>query len=127
MPESVIPDPLPDEGFKVPLRVSFTGIKKMPHLALSHNQIFPLLILLADGVEFRVFIKRKKSYSQVERIDALETFATHNVIIVWKDSAFAFVGNVRDKELFREVLRFFQRRQLRLSDSARQALNAPIH
>jgi hypothetical protein len=104
IPESIIPDPLPVAGFQVPLRVSFTGMKKVRHLALFYNQIFPQLILYADGIEFRVFIKRKKSYSQVERIEALETFATHNVIIVWKDSAFAFVGNVRDEKLFHEYL-----------------------
>lgn len=125
MSEWSIPEPLPSTGFQVPLRVSFTGMKKMPHIALCYNQIFPLLVLYPDGVEFRVFIKRKKDYSQIERIDALETFATHNVIIVWKDSAFAFVGNVRDANLFRDVLRFFQRKQLPLSDSARQVLDAP--
>lgn len=81
--------------------------------------------LYPDGVEFRVFIKRRKSYSQIERIDALKTVATRNVVIVWKDSVFAFVGNVRDEESFYEVLQFFRRKGLPLSDSARQLLDAP--
>jgi hypothetical protein len=40
-----IPYPLPEEGFNIPLRAAFTGIKNVPHLALTHSSISPKLTL----------------------------------------------------------------------------------
>lgn len=122
MEKITLPDPLPSEGFKIPLRAAFTGLKGMPLIALSHNSIAPLLRLFADGVEFRVFIPRKKSFADIERVDAAQGFATQNVIFIWKDSAFAFVGNVGDADNLRAVLRFLQKRGVLLGETARRVL-----
>ena len=40
-----IPYPLPEEGFNIPLRAAFRGIKNVPHLALTHSSISPKLTL----------------------------------------------------------------------------------
>jgi len=120
-----IPNPLPADGFKVPVRATFTGPKSAPLIALSNNSMFPLLKLYDDGVEFRVFIKRKKSYADIERVDAARTVLTDNVVFVWKDSVFTFTANVRGEALLRELLHLLEHRGVPLSDSARRVLDAP--
>ncbi len=125
MSEAHIPDPLPITGFKLPLRASFTGIKSAPLLAMADNSIAPLLKLYDDHIEYRVILKGKKDYAQIERIEAVQGFGTQNVILIWRDSNFTFTGNLRQEEWLRELLRFFQRRQLPLSASALQVLDAP--
>ncbi len=65
-----IPEPLPSDGFRIPLCAAFTGLKGLPLIALSKNSIAPLLMLYADGVKFRVFIQRKKGFADFERVDA---------------------------------------------------------
>ena len=117
-----IPEPPPSDGFKIPLRVAFTGLKGLPLIALSKNSIAPLLMVYADGVQFRVFIQRKKGFADIERVDAVQGFLTQNVIIIWKDSAFAFVGNLDDVDNLRALLQFFQRRGVPLGEKAQRLL-----
>jgi hypothetical protein len=121
-----IPNPIPSEGFKVPLRASFTGPKGAPLIAMSDNSLFPLLKLYEDRLEFRVFIKGRKSYADIERVLAHHGLGTDNIVFFWKDSAFAFTANVKGKELLQEILGFLQRRGVPLDESALKILNAPI-
>jgi hypothetical protein len=121
-----IPDHLPLEGLKIPLRAAFTGPKSTPLIAMYDNSIFPLLKLYEDGLEFRVFIKRRKSYADIERVLARQRIWTDNVSILWKDSVFAFTANVRGKELLQELLRFLQRRGVPLGESATRVLQKTI-
>ena len=122
MDKIALPNPLPPEGVKIPLRAAFSGLKGMPLVALSHNSIAPLLRLSADSIEFRVIIQRKKSYMDIERVDAAQGFATQNLAIIWKDSAFAFVGNLGDADNLRTVLQFLQKRGVPLGKTAQRVL-----
>ena len=111
MSEWTIPDPLPPSGLRVPIRAAFTGIKSVPLLALAENSIAPLLVLYDDGLECRVF-KRRRDYSQVERVEASQGLWTQNVVFVWKDDSFTFIGNLIHEQRLRELLRFLERRVL---------------
>ena len=126
MSEVVIPDPLPANGFKVPLRATFTGPKSAPLVALSHNSMFPLLKLYNDSVEFRVFIQRRKSYTDIERVEIARSFLTDNVIFVWKDSVFTFTANVSGEKILQELARFLQRHGVPLAESAQQVVNERV-
>ncbi len=126
MEKMVIPDPLPPDGFRVPLRACFTGTKGSAWVAMSHNSIAPLLQLYGDGAKFRVFIPRRKSYGDIELVDARQTIGTQNVRLVWKDSNFTFVGNLGDAENLRTLLAFFEQKGAPLSDNARRLLHAPV-
>ncbi len=125
MPENSIPNPLPAQGYKVPVRVAFTGPKSAPLAAMSKNGIFPLLKLYDDGVEFRVFVRGKKNYADIERVQARRGFMTENIIFFWKDSPFTFTANVGGRECLTELLQFLQARGVPLDESARKILAAP--
>jgi len=93
-------------------------------LALAENSIAPLLVLYDDGLECRVFFKRRRDYSQVERVEAAQGLWTQNVVFVWKDDNFTFIGNLIHKQRLRELLRFLERKGLPLADSALKVLEA---
>jgi hypothetical protein len=65
-----IPDHLPLEGLRIPLRAAFTGPQGAPLIALSQNSNFPLLQLDKDELEFQAFIKRRKGYTDIEGVEA---------------------------------------------------------
>jgi hypothetical protein len=117
-----IPYPLPDEGFKIPLRAAFTGIKNVPHLALTHSSISPKLTLYNTEIEYGVVRGSKKPYSDIERVEVFQTIATNNVIFIWQDSMFTFTANLRHEEHLPELLRFLQSRMVQLSGSAHKVL-----
>lgn len=114
------PSSLPTDGLNIPLRASFSGMKRRPILALGHNSINPLLRLFEDHIESRVFLKSKKSYAEIEHIDTYQTLGTNNIIIVWKTGWFAFVGNVKNKDYLPELVRFFQNKNVPLGESAKK-------
>jgi len=117
-----IPYPLPEEGFNIPLRAAFTGIKNVPHLALTHSSISPKLTLYNTEIEYRVVRGGKKPYSHIERVEVFQTIATNNVIFIWQDNMFTFTANLRHEEHLPELLRFLQSRMVQLSDSAHKVL-----
>ncbi|HEV2800727.1 MAG TPA: hypothetical protein VGW12_09530 [Pyrinomonadaceae bacterium] len=119
----LIPEPLPREGVRVPLRAAFTGIKGVPLLAVAHNNAAPVLELFRDTVRTRVIRAQRKPLSSIERVNCLRTVGTRNVEIIWRDSLFTFSGNVEDDDWLAAVLCFFRRCGVPLSDRARQYLD----
>lgn len=115
----IIPYPLPDSGFTIPLRASFLVFKKFPLLGAATNNAAPRLDLFKDRVEFRVITRQIRQYEDLEYIDALQTLGTQNVILCWRRRFFAFAANLGAEEPLVELLRFFQRRGIELTERAR--------
>jgi hypothetical protein len=116
-----IPSPLPAEGLSIPLRASFGGLKKwLPRaLGFSHNNASPVLRLHADHVVCKVVRTVRRPYAEIERVDVLRSFGTHNLIIDWRGSLLNFAANLRQPEDLRQVLRFLDARHVPLSAAAR--------
>src|SRR5687768_16774314 len=64
---------LPQDGVKIPLRVSFIGLRRVPILALGHNNAAPLLVLFEDHLVQRVIFKHERKYSEIESVDVSRT------------------------------------------------------
>jgi hypothetical protein len=65
-----IPDPLPPEGFPLPvdeIRGSFLTLGFIP--GTSHNSLSPRLVLRSDGLEIKVMTASYYEYTALHRID----------------------------------------------------------
>lgn len=118
----LIPDPLPQRGIPVPLRASYTGLKRFPLAGISRNNASPVFILHEDALEGRVIRSWKKPLSAIEEVSAFMSLGARHVTIIWRDSPFTFTASVRTEEWRRAVLDFFARKGVPLSDAAREAI-----
>jgi hypothetical protein len=114
----VIPDPLPREGFDVPLRASFRVFRGAPLLGVATNNAAPRLILFDDAIEFRVVTRQRRRWEDLERVDARQSFGTQNIILHWRRNFFAFSGNLGAEAPLIALLRFFGGRGAELTKEA---------
>ncbi len=117
--------PLPDSGVKVPLWATFTGWRGVPILALGSNNFAPLLRLHEDRVEFKVFRTHTRPLGDIERIDARRLGKTNQITIEWRGENFTLSANVLTPRLLLQVLEFFARKGIALSDAARALMESP--
>ena len=117
-----IPEPLPAAGLPIPVRASFTVVKRIPWLAITSNNLAPRLIMFEDGLESRVIITRRHDYCDIEQIDARQTFAAQSIIFHWHDGLFAFSANIGEAATLGALLVFFAGRQIPLSERARRLM-----
>ncbi|HKY08218.1 MAG TPA: hypothetical protein VJQ55_08255 [Candidatus Binatia bacterium] len=122
-----IPDPLPESGLSIPLRASFLVFKIFPLFGMATNNAAPRLVLFNDRIEFRVIASQARRYEELEYIDALQTFGTQNIILCWRRRFFAFSANLGDKGRLFDLLRFFQRRRINLTERAHSILARESH
>lgn len=113
-----IPENIPANGLAIPLRASFTVLKHLPLLAVARNNLGPGLLLFDDSIECLVITTRRRWLHEIDRIDALQTFGTQNIIFCWRRRLCAFTANVGDADVLRSLLRYFSRQQLRLTERA---------
>ena len=114
----IIPNPLPDGGFSIPLRASFLVFKKFPLFGVATNNAAPRLDLFKDRIEFRVITSQIRQYEDLESVDARQTFGTQNIVLRWRRGALAFCANLGAEKPLIEVLEFFQRRGIGLTERA---------
>ncbi len=118
-------EPLPDEGIKVPIFVSFTGVKGVPLWALGSNNAYPLLRFLPDQIEMRVIRPSFRPYSDIERAEIFQKFKSNNLRFEWKDTRFTFSANVIRRDWLWQVVAFLARRAVPLGEQATQFLSLP--
>jgi hypothetical protein len=111
-------------GLVVPLRVSFVGLKAMPKIAVAHNNLAPMLVLFEDHLVQRVIFKKSRKYLDIEYVDVSST-DTPNLDIAYTGSPWTFSCKLEEKRDFVKVLKFFERKGVRLGDEARRMLGAP--
>jgi len=119
-----IPKPLPAEGFSVPLRASFLVFKALPLLGVAHNNAAPRLTLFEDHLEYRVLTLTRKTYADIEAVDARRWIGTRSVILCWRARMLAFAGNVGAGDQLVTLLKFFEERGGKLTPRARNILTA---
>lgn len=112
-------NPLPANGVQVPVRATFTGVAGVPFWTLAHNSLFPLFKLFNDEMEFRVIFKQRRAYTSIKSVHVFWMLLTNNVQITWHDSSFTFVANVTNQDDLVQVVRFLERKQAPLLDTAK--------
>ncbi len=107
----------------VPLLASFLGIKYVPSpFVLGHNNLNPKLTFLQDGIEYKIFSKKYKRYSDIELVDIWIGPHTKNLHFKFNDSIFTFRGNLYDEKNLKSVLDFLKKKNCPLSPEAREFL-----
>lgn len=119
--------PLPDAGVKVPVWATFTGVRVVPFLALGTNSFAPLLRLHEDRVEFKVIRTHARSLGDIERVDArrLGRRGAALITIEWRGESLTLSASIHLMRLTVQVLAFFARKNVPLSEGARALLNTP--
>ena len=118
-----IPQNLPETGYRVPVVATFIGFKNVPLIAVAYNNISSSLILFEDYVEYKVCRTRRYNYSKIDSVGVYRTIGTENIEFNFRSSLFSFSGNLFEKENLIELLEFFQRKGLKLTDKAAALLN----
>ena len=128
----MIPTTLPPDGLRIPLRAAFVGMKGIDWLALGHNNLNPLLVLHDTEVEFSILRKQRRPYHAIEYVDFGQALGTDLLIIAWRGSYLTFAGNVQflddlpPADALRDLLQFFESKQVRLSPRAQTWLHGRI-
>ncbi len=112
-----------NNAMSVPLLASFLGIKHLPSpFAFGHNNLNPKLTFLEDGIEYKVFFKKYKKYSDIESVDIWIGPRTKNLHLKFNDSMFTFIGNVYDEKNLKSVLDFLKKKNCQLTPEAKELL-----
>jgi hypothetical protein len=119
-----LPKPLAKEGFTIPLKASFVVFKRLSFLGVAHNNIAPGLTLFEDRLEYRVLKLVRRSYADIEAVDARRWLGTQTLILHWRAGLFAFGANVGDDDRLIALLAFFEARGVKFAPRARDILNA---
>jgi len=107
----------------IPLLAGFLGNKYLPSIiALGKNNINPKLSFLQDGIEYKVFGKKYKKYSDIVLVDILITLGTRNLIFKFRNSIFTFTGNLYDENNLENALVFLEKKNCPLSPKAKEFL-----
>lgn len=59
---------IPPEGIDVPVTQTFSGLKPLGAVGISHNNMNPRLVLYDERIEYRVIIKTSRRYGDIERV-----------------------------------------------------------
>lgn len=121
-----IPLPLPKTGFAVPLRGAFQVLRRWPLIGVASNNLNPSLTLYSETIGYNVLKPKRRSYADVETIDARQWIGGHDIIFHWRDAFFATRMNLARPELLLELLIFFSNRGCKLSARGCQLLASAV-
>lgn len=112
-----------DNDVPVTLLASFGGLKFLPSLfAIGYNNRNPQLVFLQEGIEYRLFFKKYKKYSDIASIDIAILPGTKNLQFTFHDSVFTFIANVYDEDRLKNALIFLEKKHCSLSPKAKEFL-----
>ena len=117
--------PLPNKGVKVPIWATFTGCRAIPFVALGSNNFAPLLRLYEDRVEFKVIRTHTRPLRDIERVHATRIWRTSLITIEWRGEQLTTSARILLPRLQVQVLAFFERQGVPLSEGARALLHTP--
>ncbi len=113
------PSRLPDGSSRVPLRAAYGSTKGFGMLGGSHNNLYPLLLLYDDGIEYRVLKRTAAPYARIASVDAVTGWGRAALVLSFTDSNFVFTGSTGGKAAPAEVLRLLRDKGCPLTDRAR--------
>lgn len=103
----------------VPLKAAFSGIRRLPWIALASSSIAPRLIIGETGIDYRVVgALRSRAYGEIESVDFRAAWRTRNIVFSFTGSAWTFAGNVADDAAARAALRRLRERGCPLTQRA---------
>jgi|GEM_PF-2458207 len=94
---------------EVQVRTSGEALKFLPFFG-SYNNFNPQLSLLEDGIEYKVFFRKYKKYSEIELVDIHRLLGINNLQFKFKDSVFTFFAKVYDENDLKNALIFLKKR-----------------
>ncbi|MFH1347799.1 MAG: hypothetical protein ABIH22_03825 [Candidatus Margulisiibacteriota bacterium] len=107
----------------VPLVAAFSGLKFMPTWwTLGNNNANPKLILREAGIEYRVFLTRQKTYSEIELVDVSKSLGTNKLCFYFRNSNWIFMANIGDEKKLSPVLKFLKQKGVLLGKAAESYL-----
>ena len=96
----VIPKPIPEAGFAVPLRAAFLVFKRWPLLGVASNNLNPRLTLFAEHLEYSVLRAKRRSYRDIATVDARQWLGGNNLIFHWQGGLFPSAPTWGRRQLF---------------------------
>jgi len=106
---------------QVKIIAGFLGIKYLPTLlAVGINNLNPELEFFQDGIEYKVFSKKNKRYSDIETVDIFTTLGTKNLIFKFNNSIITFTGNLANEDNLRNALEFLKKKNCPMSSRAKK-------
>ena len=110
--------PLPENGVKIPIYATFTGVRFAPWLALGTNSLSPLLRVYDDHLDFKVLRPHRKSYEEIEAVGVITWHLTRNVYFIWRDTQLTFSANIIRKDWLIQLVQFFHHKNVALTPAA---------
>lgn len=118
--------PLPEDGIRVRLRISFPKWTVWP-LAFLTNNLHPLLHLYDDSLETRVVWKVRHLYTGIALAEAYAPYrsdAPSVLQVTWTGERFQFLGRLVKAENLATVLHFLADKGVPLGPAAQALLDA---
>ena len=114
-----LPDTLPAKGLPIPVRASFLGFRRLPWLAIAHDNRSSQIVLHDDRIATRALVARERRYDEIETVDVFQSWKTQNLRLVWRGATLVFSANVGSEERLVELVRFLVRKGVAPSARAR--------
>ena len=105
--------------YDVPLKIAFTGFKKIPMIGISHNSLSPRLQLCGEDFIHKVILSKRHRYAEVESVDVTGGLLGRQLVVKFRNSIFTFAARLRDERELKGVANYFQTRGVELTNGAR--------
>ncbi|QEI04987.1 hypothetical protein FXN63_03365 [Pigmentiphaga aceris] len=92
------------KGPSVPVAASFTGLTFLPWVAITSNNLNPLLAIHPDRIEYRALRLRTRPISDIADVDVQLARGTVNLVFRFRDSSMTFIANVGQQALAAQAL-----------------------
>lgn len=114
----------PANGQGLPLIASFGSQSALGPFGGSHNNLNPRLVLLPDGIEYRVVRLTTSAYSEIASVDVSPGERSSDIILDFV-GGYRFTGRTRDRLALAATLRELRGKGCALTDAARAFADAP--
>ena len=119
--------PIVDDGAggrSVPVRATFTGVRGLPWVGLAHNSLNPRLTITPEGLAFRVLLRGRHRFDEIEQVDVRSFGATVLVSFSFRGSPFTLDANVGSLSLAASVCALLPREVVRSERASALAADA---
>lgn len=82
------------DGEAIPVLATFTGLRRVPWVAVASNSLNPMFRLDGQQLFYRVFRQRQRVFHDILQVDTRSAYGTFNLIFEFIDSPFTFIVNL---------------------------------
>ena len=101
----------------VPLRAAFGSLRGLGPFAGTRNNLNPMLILRAGGVEYRVLRRTTATYPEIASVDGAPGRFGSDIVLIFADN-YRFTGRTRDRVALAAALRLLRSKGCPLTAAA---------